>query len=82
MTWNDFAFWLVLVVGLAALAFHLAALWQITTAAKVSGLERIAWVVGVFMVPFVGAFAWFFYGRSRDRESTVRVDAIGDLLRG
>lgn len=81
MDTTDPASWLVLALGLVALALHLIALWQISSAAAVSGLERIAWALGALLVPIVGACAWFAHGRARDRSSSVPVDAIGDVLR-
>ena len=68
MEWADVAWILVLLAGLALVAVWAVALLQISAASGLGPLERVLWIVGVFLVPFLGAVAWFIFGRDRNRR--------------
>lgn len=68
MTWSDAA-WLAVAARVAALIVcYVIALIQIMRADRLGTVGRLAWVVGVVLVPYIGAAAWFAYGRPWTRS--------------
>lgn len=54
---------LMVVVGIALVAFCIAALISIIGSPGLSSGLRLAWVVGVLIFQFFGPVAWFMFGR-------------------
>lgn len=55
-------------VALACFALFLAAVWSMMSSRRLSGSGRLLWVLVLLAFPFLGALAWFAWGRTANLD--------------